>query len=860
MAGLVIVSHSHRLAEGVVELVRQVAGPTVPVAAAGGLDAEQIGTSPERILEAIRQVGEGDVLVLMDLGSALLSAEMALEFLAPEERQRIRLVAAPLVEGAVAAAAVLAAGGDVEGAVREAREALRPKLDHLGEAPAGATTVEPGGAEVVRVEVVLPNPAGLHARPAGQLVREAARFDARIWARNKRQPQRRASLASLNELALLDARQHDTLILEASGPQGREALEALAALVRAGFGEIDPPASPTPGGDQEAGLGPGGAAVAGAGPAPAEAPAPPAPGTVLEGVAVTPGVAWGRTVQRRRAQAWTPQGPDRPPEEEWARLEAALHQVAAELAALQAGADAAEAAAIFEAQALFLQDPMLLEPARRAVEAGQPAAVAWLEACRATAAAYRELANPLLRQRAADVEDVGQRVFRRLTEQAADPAGERLEPGTILVVDELWPSDVAWLRDQPVAAVCAAQGDRTSHAAILARSLAVPVIVGLGAAILQLPEGTPGAVDGLRGRFYVAPDDGTLQALAQRAAHWQALERRARNEAGQPAALRGGRRVVVAANVGTPEEAREAARLGAEGVGLFRTEVLFVGRPQLPDTAAQEALYRQVAQAVAPHPVVLRTLDVGGDKPLPQLAPAQEANPFLGVRGLRLTLQAPHVLEGQVRAALRVAADHPLRLLLPMVSTLDELLTVRRLVEGWREELQAEGVAVPPVALGIMVEVPSAALVAERLAPHADFFSLGTNDLTQYTLAADRGNPGVRHLADGLHPAVLRLIGQVVEAARVHRRPVAVCGELASDPEAIPILVGLGVDELSMVPQAIPTAKALIRQLEEAATRDLAREALALATAAEVRALARQFLDGLATKDGEGPGRPPGGD
>src|SRR5690606_3396306 len=347
----------------------------------------------------------------------------------------------------------------------------------------------------------------------------------------------------------------------------------------------------------------------------------------------------------------------------------------------------------------------------------------------------------------------------------------------------------------------------------------------------------------LRGRFYVAPDDGALQALAQRAAHWQALERRARNEAGQPAALRGGRRVVVAANVGTPEEAREAARLGAEGVGLFRTEVLFVGRPQLPDTAAQEALYRQVAQAVAPHPVVLRTLDVGGDKPLPQLAPAQEANPFLGVRGLRLTLQAPHVLEGQVRAALRVAADHPLRLLLPMVSTLDELLTVRRLVEGWREELQAEGVAVPPVALGIMVEVPSAALVAERLAPHADFFSLGTNDLTQYTLAADRGNPGVRHLADGLH-----------------RRPVAVCGELASDPEAIPILVGLGVDELSMVRQAIPTAKALIRQLEEAATRDLAREALALATAAEVRALARQFLDGLATKDGEGPGRPPGGD
>ena len=213
-------------------------------------------------------------------------------------------MAAPLVEGAVAAAAVLAAGGDVEERrIRRRGRRSGPSWTTWARRPAGATTVEPRGAEVVRVEVVLPNPAGLHARPAGQLVREAARFDARIWARNKRQPQRRASLASLNELALLDARQHDTLILEASGPQGREALEALAALVRAGFGEIDPPASPTPGGDQEAGLGPGGAAVAGAGPAPAEAPAPPAPGTVLEGVAVTPGVAWGRTVQRRRAQA-----------------------------------------------------------------------------------------------------------------------------------------------------------------------------------------------------------------------------------------------------------------------------------------------------------------------------------------------------------------------------------------------------------------------------------------------------------------------------------------------------------------------------------------------------------------------------
>lgn len=866
MSGLVIVSHSQRLAEGVAELVEQVAGPAVPVAVAGGLDGGLLGTTPERVLAAIREVAGGDgVLVLMDLGSALLSAEMALELLTPAERERVRLVAAPLVEGAVAAAAVLAAGGDLETAAREAAGALEPKRQHLaapasGDRQAGASHSE---AELARLEVVLSNPAGLHARPAAQMVREAARFNATVWARNARTPQRRASLASINELALLDARQHDTLILEASGPDRNLALRALAELVRSGFGEAvglthgDRGGRQTgvttheaPGGRHETQRnlpGEPGTAEPGLVSEPG-----PEPRRVLEGVAVTPGIAWGRTYRLKRSEGADPQEPARAPAEEWAALEAALTRVARELEALRAEAATPEAAAIFEAQALFLRDPLLLEPARRAVDAGQPARRAWLEACQATAAAYRALANPLLRQRAADVEDIGQRVGRLLAGAAEDPwDGVPLGPSTLLVVDELFPSDVARLRGQSFAALCSARGDRLSHAAILARSLPVPVIVGLGEELLRVPDGSEGVADGISGRFYVAPDPATLTRLQTRGSHWKALERRALAEAGQPAALRGGRRILVAANVGTPAEAREATRRGAEGVGLFRTEALFLGRPEPPDPALQEELYREVARAVAPHPVVLRTLDVGGDKPLPYLPLPPEANPFLGVRGLRLTLRLPRLLEDQVRAVLRAAAGYPIRLLLPMVSTLDELLAARRLVEGWASDLREGGFEAPQVQVGIMVEVPAAALLAEQLAEHADFFSLGTNDLTQYTLAAERGNPGVRHLSDGLHPAVLRLIEQVVEAARAHRRPVAVCGELASDPEAIPILVGLGIDELSMAPEAIPTAKALIRDLDEQHARALARKAVGLSTAAEVRELARRFLDGLAASDRE---------
>lgn len=555
MSGLVIVSHSQRLAEGVAELVEQVAGSAVPVAVAGGLDGGVLGTAPERVITAIREVaGDDGVLVLMDLGSALLSAEMALELLTPAERERVRLVAAPLVEGAVAAAAVLAAGGDLEAAAREAAGALEPKRRHLAapasrERQAGAPLDE---AELARLEVVLSNPAGLHARPAAQMVRAAARFNATVWARNARTPHRRASLASINELALLDARQHDTLILEASGPERHHALRALAELVRSGFGEAEDLPQGDPAGRRtgvttyEAPAGrhktphnlPGVPGTAEPPPVPERGPEP---GRVLEGVAVTPGVGWGRTYRVKRFEGAGHQEPAQTPAEEWVALEAALTRVAQELEALRAEAPTPEAAAIFEAQALFLRDPLLLESARQAVDAGQPARRAWLAACQATAAAYRALANPLLRQRAADVEDIGQRVARLLAGAAEDPwDGVPLGPSTLLVVDELFPSDVARLRGRSLAAICSARGDRLAHAAILARSLPVPVIVGLGEELLRVPDGTEGVADGISGRFYVAPDPATLARLQARGSHWQALEQRALSKLASPPPCAGG--------------------------------------------------------------------------------------------------------------------------------------------------------------------------------------------------------------------------------------------------------------------------------------------------------------------------------
>jgi phosphoenolpyruvate-protein phosphotransferase len=407
-----------------------------------------------------------------------------------------------------------------------------------------------------------------------------------------------------------------------------------------------------------------------------------------------------------------------------------------------------------------------------------------------------------------------------------------------VVAADLTPADTASLDRELALGVGTAAGSPTSHSAILARSLGIPAAVGLGEAVLSVPEGTPLLLDGDAGIVYVEPAEELAAEYERRAAAREQAARIARAAAAEPAVTKDGRRIEVVANIGSPDDVPAAIENGAEGVGLLRTEFLFLERDSMPSEDEQYAVYKRVAERLEGRSLILRTLDVGADKPLPYLPLEPEANPFLGVRGIRLALAQPELLETQLRAVLRTAAEYPLKVMFPMVATLEEFRQAKTVLADVRAALEQAGAPTPAeLEVGVMIEVPAAALAAEQFAPEIDFFSLGTNDLVQYTMAAERGNPSVAGLADGLHPSVLRLIRIVADAAKEHGSWAGVCGELASDPVAVPVLVGLGIAELSANAPAIPAVKQAVRSVDTQAARELAERALEVSSAAEVRAL-----------------------
>jgi multiphosphoryl transfer protein len=419
----------------------------------------------------------------------------------------------------------------------------------------------------------------------------------------------------------------------------------------------------------------------------------------------------------------------------------------------------------------------------------------------------------------------------------ADAGGDATP--AIVIADELTPADAAGLDPDRTLAIATARGSATAHAAILARALGIPAVVGLGDSLLQVPDGTTLLLDGDAATVTVAPADDVIAEASERRERQRAAAATAASHAHEPATTTDGTRIEVFANLGSAAEAERAVAAGAEGVGLLRTEFLFLDRDELPSEDEQVAQLTEIATGLGGRPLIVRTLDAGADKPLPALPMAPEQNPFLGVRGIRLGLQRPEILATQLRAALRVAADgHPLKLMLPMVATLQEITATRELLDRARADTGIE----TPVELGIMVEVPAAALTASRLARHVDFFSLGTNDLTQYTMAAERGDARLASLLDGPQPAVLRLVDETVRGAAGADRWVGVCGELAGDPAAAVLLAGLGVTELSMAPGLVAAVKQALRSVSMADARDAARAALETDSAPAARALAQALL------------------
>ena len=872
MIGLVVVSHSRRLAEGVAELAAEMGGEGLRLRTAGGLDqpGAPLGTDAALVAKAIDEVWSDDgVLVLMDLGSAVLSAELAVDLLPKDRRGRVLLTEAPLVEGAVAAAVAAGLGASLEEAASEARAGLTAKAEHLApghgepceERDAGAPALSRPGAKEAPPEAsaaptltldlrVRVGPRhGLHARPAAALVRTAAAYDAEVTVADVTAGRGPVSARSLNAVATLGARQGHELLFRASGPAAEQALAALQRLTDEGFGDpaelsatcaAAPGPGPGPGPAAAPSVEPGGMtpALSTAAQRPVTAPAP---GSTLQGLAVSPGLAVGEARALHPAPLRLPTGPSTDPGADWAALRQALDATAREIHGSRASVAAtggAYEAGIFDAHELFLTDETLLGPAREAIlERRVNAAHAWAEAVATAAAAWDELDDPYLRGRVADLRAVGEQVLRHLV---GDPAAPALSGAGIVLADDLTPAQTAGLDRSLVRGLACASGAPTSHSSILARSLGIPAVVGLAPELLAIQDGTMLALDGDAGTLTVEPTAPVRDEARRRAAAREREDAAARERAGEPAVTADGVTVRVEANVATPSDVPAALQAGADGVGLLRTEFLFLESDHLPGEDEQEAAYRAAAQALRGRPLTLRTLDVGADKQLPGLPLGHEQNPFLGVRGLRLSLRRPDLLRTQLRAALRVAADHPLRIMFPMVATVDELLQARDAVDRARAFLVGEGAPVPEhLEVGIMVEVPAAALLVDLFVPHADFFSLGTNDLAQYTLAAERGNAGVAALADALHPSVLWLIERTARAAAAAGRRAAVCGEIAGDALATPLLLGLGATELSMAAVRIPAVKQAVRATRLTEARDLARRALAAESAAAVRTLCR---------------------
>ncbi|HAE59459.1 MAG TPA: phosphoenolpyruvate--protein phosphotransferase [Anaerolineae bacterium] len=491
-------------------------------------------------------------------------------------------------------------------------------------------------------------------------------------------------------------------------------------------------------------------------------------------------------------------------------------------------------AAIFEAHIELLEDPELLEAAQAAAK--QSPAKAWKTAIEERAAAIAAINDPILSARAADLRDVGQRVLRLMLGLSEKGVSLPANP-VVIVARELSPSDTASFDSEHVLGFGIVEGGPTSHIAILARALGIPAIVGVEEAMLALANGAPVILNGNDGTLTVNPDPDVLARAAQSQRRWLEYRRFAAEQAALPAVTSDGHHVDVTANAGSPADAAEAMKMSADGIGLLRTEFLFLERSTAPTEDEQFSVYRAIAETMQSLPVIVRTLDIGGDKPLPYIQLKAELNPFLGERGIRLCLNRPELFREQLRAILRAASYGNLRIMFPMVSDLSEIRQARAIIEELRRELNA-----PEIQIGIMIEVPSAALLADKLAPEIDFFSIGTNDLTQYTLAMDRGNASLAAKHDGLHPAVLRLIAHTIESAHKHGKRADICGELGSDPAAVPVLIGLGMDELSVSIPSVPTVKAQVRGLKLSDIQPLAQQALECATAQEVRELVKKHF------------------
>ena len=747
-----------------------------------GLDTVSLaGKGFTRLVEEGQRVEAGQALIEFDADYVALNARSVLTLMLVVSGEPFTPLASGLVELGQPVLQV-APGNRVEEADEEEGDALFSK------------------------PLTLPNANGLHARPAAVLAQAAKAFSASIYLHKQTQSANAKSLVAIMALQTL---QGDSVQVSAAGEDAEAAIAALVALLTQGCGEaVTTPTAPEQ---------------------------PVLPATLLRGVCASPGAAFGQVFQvAEPVLNITEQGAGQAVEQ--AALARGLAAATQALQALQDDAVGSAQAEIFRAHQELLEDPTLLEQAHGLLAEGKSAAFAWNRATAATVELFQGLGNALIAERAADLADVGQRVLKLIL-GIQDSAWD-LPERAILIAEQLTPSQTASLDTRKVLGFVTVGGGATSHVAILARALGLPAICGVSPEVLALANARYVLLDADQGTLQLDPDLAQIEQLETARAQQLLRHQRDMAQAGVPAITRDGHHVEVTANVASLPEVEQSLGLGGEGVGLLRSEFLYLDRNRAPSPDEQAATYTAIARALGTERnLVVRTLDVGGDKPLAYVPMEAENNPFLGLRGIRLCLERPQLLREQFRAILASAGFARLHIMLPMVSLLSELHLARRILQ---EEASALGLATLP-KLGIMIEVPSAALMADVFAPHVDFFSIGTNDLTQYTLAMDRDHPRLASQADSFHPAVLQLIDTTVKAAHAHGKWVGVCGALASEALAVPVLIGLGVDELSVSVPLIPTIKATVRELDLADCQIIARQVLGLEEAAQVREALRMY-------------------
>ncbi|MDO5631218.1 MAG: phosphoenolpyruvate--protein phosphotransferase [Paracoccus sp. (in: a-proteobacteria)] len=711
----------------------------------------------------------------------------------------------------------------------EARVAMLATTDDAGQIIAALSGVEPAapaGAPATdfaqSFDWTVDYPTGLHARPATEWAETARRFAARIRVRHGAEA---ADARNMIDLLQLGLKPGDAVTISAEGTDAADALSTLRVVITSLSAREKADAARAE--EKRA------ATAASGGWVPVDG------GDVVDGVSASPGLAIGSL---HRMESGEVDIPDTPTDltsaadrlhDALARAREQLRSLADDTARRLGESDAG----IFRAQAELLNDPGLVTLASQKLVAGHGLAWSWSAAVQETAAQLTAVGNAVLAGRAVDLRDVGQRVLALIDPELARATPAEVAPGTILIADDLTPTDTAGLDPDRIAGLVTAQGGPTSHTAILARTLGLPAVVGAGAALSRLHDGAQAIIDGSGGRLYLSPSDADLASARAFIAAEDEKRAHAAQARALPATTRDGHQVAIGANINLAEQAPFALEQGAEGVGLMRTEFLYLERSASPTEDDQYHAYTAMSQAMGGRQLVIRALDIGGDKQVSYLDLPREENPFLGVRGARLLLRRPELLVPQLRALYRAARDGAdIHVMFPMITSGAELRALRETCDQIRADLDA-----PEIPLGIMIEVPSAALLAEELARHADFFSIGTNDLTQYTLAIDRQNPVLAPEADSLHPAVLKLIAQTVQGAHQHGRWVGVCGGIAGDAFGAALLTGLGVDELSMTPRDIPAVKDRLRNADLTTLRALADRALAAPDAAAVRALAGEL-------------------